>query len=532
MKNHPGLYKLLIVCVIILVVITCKIRLNPSYRSVYNDYNSFIHSENADTGYLKVHFKNGDVSVFNNWKLNQSEDTLSGNGKLFNARRILEKEGDIHVSLDQIAIIETNQLEEIRDRKNSRVAGLAILTAVDVIIGVICITTPKACFGSCPTFYLNDDENIHSVNAEGFSNSISPSMEMKDIDALNFWSNSQQLHLTMKNEALETHAINEVQLLAVETPKDKHVYHTTNDRFFQVGKIVGCNNATTNGSEVSSQLMHIDDSEYFSLSDSTDLWEKEEIILDFKAAEINNPGLILNFRQTLLTTFLLYNGLSYMGDEVGDYFSKIETNTLIRNKLGNPFKKMGGINVYYYNEKSGKWIFSEEIYETGPIAKNLQFVRLKGFSDQKSEIKVKLEMTRGMWRIDYAALAEIEKEVVPEVIQLSELKKNNLPDFESLDLLLCDDEKHLVSFPGDKFDLYFDLPLTDAEDNGYEIFLSSKGYYLEWIRESWLEGKNTAKLEQMLLNNKDTWRELAIEYKIYESQMEELFWNSKVETVQ
>ncbi len=532
MKIQYKFYHFLAAGLFILFVLSCNIRMNSSYRSVYSDYNTYLHANDTQTNYLKVHYKNGFVSVFNNWELNPSEDTLSGNGKLFNIRREVDKEGEIKVPLNEIAIIETNQLDQIKDRKNKRVSALTILTAVDVIIGVICISVPKACFGSCPTFYLNDNENVLTANAEGFSNSISPSLESRDIDALNFWTNSQNLHLTMKNEALETHAINEIQIFAAATPKDKQVYHSIHDRFYQVENVTGCNQAFVNDINISSQINDIDESEYFSLSDSTNLWEKEEIILGFKNKPTDALGLIVNFRQTLLTTFLLYNGLSYMGDEVGDYFSKIETNSLIRKKLGNPFKKMGGINVYYYDEKKQKWIFTDEIYETGPIAKNLQFVPLTNFSNQESEIKIKLEMTRGMWRIDYAALAEINYEIIPEIISLSELKKNNLPDFESMQMVSCDDENYLVSFPGDKFDLYFNLPQTTSENQGYQIFLSSKGYYLEWIRESWLEGKNTAKLEQMLLNDKQTWRELAVEYKMHESQMEELFWNSKLETVQ
>ncbi len=532
MEKHKMPYNVLTFCLLTIFVFSCNIRLNSSYRSVYENYNAFVHSNNAETNFLKVHYKNGFVSVFDDWKLNQSEDTLSGNGKLFNIRRAIDTEGEIKVPLDEIAIIETNQLDKIKDRKNQRVARLAILTAVDVIIGAICITTPKACFGSCPTFYLNDDDNIHSSSAEGFSSSISPSLEKRDIDALNFWSNNERIHLTMKNEALETHVINELQLFAAATPKGKQVFQSAHDRFYQVGKISDCSQALSSGKNVLAQIKNIDDSEYFSLSDSTDLWQKEEVLLNFKGISKDSLGLILNFRQTLLTTFLLYNGLSYMGDEVGDYFSKIETNAQIRKRLGNPFKKMGGISVYYFDEKSQEWIFADEIYETGPIAKNLQIVPLQDFSNQGSEIKIKLEMAKGMWRFDYAGLAEIEREVKPEIISLSEIKKNNLPDFESLEMLSCDDEKYLISMPGDKFDLYFDLPQLEKENQGYEIFLSSKGYYLEWIRKSWLEGKNTAKLEQMLLNNKQTWKELAVEYKLYESQMEEVFWNSKIETIQ
>ena len=95
-----------------------------------------------------------------------------------------------------------------------------------------------------------------------------------------------------------------------------------------------------------------------------------------------------------------------------------------------------------------------------------------------------------------------------------------------------DDKNYLYSFPGDVYDLFFELPQTENENYTHELFLSVKGYYIEWIREDWLAGKNKMKLEKMLLNDKATWKLLAREYKVYESEMEDLFWSSKYENIQ
>ena len=40
--------------------------------------------------------------------------------------------------------------------------------------------------------------------------------------------------------------------------------------------------------------------------------------------------------------------------------------------------------------------------------------------------------------------------------------------------------------PGDSYELAYDLP---AGDN-FELFLDSRGYYLEWMREQWLRDEN------------------------------------------
>jgi hypothetical protein len=88
-------------------------------------------------------------------------------------------------------------------------------------------------------------------------------------------------------------------------------------------------------------------------------------------------------------------------------------------------------------------------------------------------------------------------------------------------------KKHLISMPGSEFKFNFTLPYPDKD---YELFLYSKGYYLEWMRESWIKEKNLMKLKQMVDNPKKYLRAEAKSYKQYETTMEEEFWNSKIDT--
>ena len=41
----------------------------------------------------------------------------------------------------------------------------------------------------------------------------------------------------------------------------------------------------------------------------------------------------------------------------------------------------------------------------------------------------------------------------------------------------------IVALPGDAYTFTYELPENPQH---YELFLSSRGYYLEWMRESWL----------------------------------------------
>lgn len=219
-----------------------------------------------------------------------------------------------------------------------------------------------------------------------------------------------------------------------------------------------------------------------------------------------------------------------MGNEAGDYFAKIETNNQIKQKLGNPFKRLGSINLYVWDEIALKWKFIESIYETGPIAKNLIMVPIRNAVPNNGKLKIKIELSRGLWRLDYVALTSIVSKVAPLTIQPSEIAIINGENY-TVDAVLEDDKDYLLSFPGNEFRFKFDLPAL-PENEDYELFLASKGYYLEWIRQEWLKGKNLPKLKKMLMNDESTWRDLAREFKTLEKDMELVFWNSKYSFIQ
>ena len=524
-KNHSIFFYLLIT----VAVYSCHRYISPDFRQTYTDINAALHSDTSQTLFFKMHLKNGEVCLFDQWNINSTQDSVFGIGKVYNFNRVLSREGQVSFAIDDIAIIETNQLQEIKSRDKGRVAALSILTGLNAAATIICIRNPKACFGSCPTFYLDGKDYIHLASAEGFSSAISPVFEQKDIDALDYCTNNRHFSLTMKNEALETHLVNELLLYAVPKKPEESIYQDRQNNFYRCGETLPIRQAMVNNQNITSILKQMDEREYFSLSDSTNLLAKEEIYLEFDSVPEGQLGVIVNFRQTLLTTFLLYTGLSYMGDEFGEYFTKIETSPMMRMLIANPFKQMGGIQLSYWNENNASWEQFEELYETGPIAQNVQIAPLPGrLSGQK--LKIKIKMTKALWRLDHIGLTSIQEKVKPYIgsPQTMQVISGN-PN--SLNKVQKDDKHYLSSFPGDEYRFDFKLPVLN-QGQEYELFLSSKGYYLEWMRQEWIRGKNIPKLEKMLLNDEATWESLAREFKSIESDMEEVFWNSKYSTIQ
>ncbi len=525
MINNKGLIYLISFLAMGLSFATCKAHY---FRSNYKDVNTLMHSTDSMKikPFLKAHMKNGDICILNGaWLIDTVTNMVSGKGTRYDFNREEKYQGKMSVPIDSVSIFETNK--KLINPESGRIRALSILAGVDVAIGILCITNPKACFGSCPTFYQNEMDDFHFADAEGFSNAILPSMEYFDVDALNNTPlKDHHFSIAMKNEALETHCVNDVKLLAVPRQNGERVYQSSTNQFYVCKNNYAISKAKAEEGDITHLLDKQDRTERFSLSDHHDLSSKEEIILDFdNINDSKDVGLVVNFRQTMMTTYLFYSAMGFMGDNVGDLFAKLEQDKDLQGKFDGTTKELGGIQVHAWNQQKGKWVFQNEFSETGPIAINRQILPL---STQSSGTKVKLKITlnKGLWRIDNVFLTNILQKVTPlEITATSILNKGKL-DNQALQAINNTD-KHLISMPGDEFKFNFELPTTS---NDYELFLYSKGYYLEWMRSHWIKDKNLLKLKEMVISPKTFLKSEAAEYKKYESTMEETFWGSKIDT--
>lgn len=477
--------------------------------------------------YLKAHLKNGSVYAFGgSWNVDTARNVVEGVGKSYDYKRRLIGNGDLLVSIDSVALFETNQ--KLKPSEISGIGALIVLSGVNTAIGIYCLSNPKACFGSCPTFYIDPQSDIHNANAEGFSNAIAPSMAYSDIDDLSYTTaNDSVFHLYMKNEALETHCVKSLQILALEK-NENDVFQSVENKFYEVSEKLECTSAMGPEGDILPLVKESDLNERFSLADSVNLSSKEELIFTFDNPSENHGdlGLVLGFRQTLMTTYFIYSAMGYMGDKVGEYFAEIENNGEAINKLKNGLKQeLGNVQVYIWEENEGVWKDQGGFYETGPIAVNQQLLKLKNATVFGSEIKIKLIVNKGLWRIDNICLAEIVSEVKPIEIETYAIWKNDINFTDNSEALKSNGS--IISMPGDEFKLSYKLP--DSKKS-YALFLQSEGYYLEWMRESWLKDKDLLTLKQMLQNPRRYLKQQSSDFKIYERTMEDVFWGSRIDT--
>lgn len=473
-------------------------------------------SLNKDSEYLKAHVYNGGVYILNAWEVNSEEKTIIGAGVLLNQNREVIGRGSFEVPLDSVAIFETNV-----NKLSGSVIAMSVITGASVALTIYCIANPKACFGSCPTFYADDGEKMVLV-AEGFSSSVAPSLEKTDVDALyRAVPSGSDFTLKVTNDALETHMIRYADLLILKRPEKGRVLATDKHKFFQAERLIEPALCVGPEGDCLDQLIAYDGYERVSLADSTYLGTKEMIELEFDIASEDGYGLVIASRQSLMSTYLFYQMLAYMGRSAGEYMANLERfGTLNRNISGGIGNALGGIEVLI-KDTSGDWRSVGEIGETGPLAVDTKIVPLPGLNMGGNRIK--LRFTRGFLRLDYVALAKLGDEIEPVRLKPSMVFSDTQPD-DSVLALLHDDEKYVITLPGDSYRLHYTLPEDYAD---YELFLESRGYYMEWMREEWLAEENKSLAAMMIFNPEKALRYLAPEFKKAEPDMEEMFWNSK-----
>lgn len=468
------------------------------------------------SGSLKAHMVAGDMYILNDWQVDSTQTRINGSGNHLDWNRDLLDSGLCSVLLDSVVIFEMNEVHP-----SASIAALGIVTVASAVVSVICLANPKACFGSCPTFYVDDGDSL-LLQAEGFSSSVSPALEATDIDALyRAKFGDATTTITMTNEAYETHVVRHADLLAVKKPTSGRIMSTSDRRFWEVVASVAPKVAADKSGVETSLLTDFDGEEWYSLADSTDLSTKEEIELQFPSLDGERFGIAIASRQSLMSTYLFYQTLAYMGTGAGEIFAALERRGPgMISEFRSFGEDLGNIEVLL-PDSVDHWKSAGVIRETGPLATDMHLLLLP--SSESAPNSIRIRVTKGYWRLDQIALVSVGEQHLPRRIHPSMATRQGNSDPAALAALL-DDSRTLVTLPGDTVQLTYELPQPPQH---YEFFLESRGYYLEWMREDWLAQEDRAMAMQVITNPRSALKTLAADYKRVEAQMEDYFWRSR-----
>jgi hypothetical protein len=488
------------------------------YRAEFKTPNQ--HQElNRSDQFLKCHMKDGSVYVLERWTIPPNPTFIEGTGILYDANRTQVATGWVQVPLSGVELLETNDPKSVA---RAGVAVMAIVTGASLAVTALCVTNPKACFGSCPTFFADDGTRL-ALQAEGFSSSIARSLEANDLDAM--WTarpRGRLFDLLMTNEALETHVVDHVRVVAVPRPPGGRVFRSA-DAFYSATAIASPLVCRAESGDCLGGVEAIDSREYASTTDGKDLSTKETLELEFPATP-GAKGIVVAARNSLLNTFLLYQALSYMGRSAADWYMRI--NRSAGGKLEGAAelgRLLGDIDIEVGRADRFEHIGS--FSEVGPIAREVQLVPLPNGTAQAAHdepLVVRLTMTRGNWKLDHVGLATLGGTAEARYLDPVVVLRKEAADPTALRRLLAPGQ-HLITYPGDAYTLRYELPVGDQE-----LFLDSRGYYYEWIREDWLKEESQLSLVRMLLDPSGAMQRLAPAYKKIEADMDRIFWQSRV----
>lgn len=475
-------------------------------------------------GRLKAHLHSGDLLVFDQWQL-VGDSAVRGEGRRYDADRDVREGSQEHLlPIDSVALFETSVRAGVDGAYTAGTVPLVTLSVLSAAVTGICLADPKACFGSCPTFYVEQDGQERLV-AEGFSSSVARVLEARDVDALaGVTGRPGPLRIRMRNEALETHAIRSLGLLAVPTPGVGDVVVTTTGDFHRVDDIRPPTACRALEGDCRSAVASRDGVERRSWTDPLDLATRETIELEFSASE-GPQALVLSARHTFVSTFLFYQTLAYLGRNAAPLIAELERgDEALRDAVVGPMRALGGLRVQVADSE-GRWITTHTFEEAGPLATDRQAVPLPSRVGS-GPLRVRLDMVEGYWRLDEVALATLGEPVRPVRIEPTSVRRYGAERADpEAKRRLVDSGTHLVTQPGDELEITFDIP-SDADE--YTLFLESEGYYYEWMRQEWMAEEDPAAAALMLTRPEVMFRRLAPEFKEREARMEEIFWNTRI----
>lgn len=426
---------------------------------------------------VKAHLLDGSVVHYRSG-VTFDRDTLRGPGNRYDLR--LRLVGSVErLPLDSVAGMETYR------------SGTNVPLSVALSLGATALATmgtaalAVAIFGSCPTVYADADGKA-VLEAESFSYSIAPLFEQRDVDRLVAQPAADGvLTLEVRNEALETHFLNHMEVLEVR--------HAAGD--FVLPDAGGLPTATRDarpparatdrsGRDVRAVLAAHDGAAYdtpyalLGAVDESDFGDYIDLVFPAPVG-VDSAALLLRLRNSLLTTILLYDvmlgsqgasALDWLGAELDQVGGALE--------LGQWYNRTMGLRVAVFD--GGDFRATGRIGDSGPIAwKDVAFIVPVLTPDS---VRVRLSFVADAWRIDRVGLAAYERPEIRTIPVARVSTSEQADEAGARAALLHSDEQYLETTPGQRFWMHFET--SGAENATY--LLASQGYYTEWVRPSWI----------------------------------------------
>lgn len=465
---------------------------------------------------IKAHLLDGSTVLYPRG-VSLEGNTLMGNGLRYpigssapmNAPRI---------SLDSVVGMESYS-------KDVNVLGSVALSVASPLATALAAV---ALLGSCPTFYA-DSAGTELLQAEGFSYAIAPLFEQRDVDQLRLTPTADgRIVLNVRNEMMETHYINRLELIEIRHPRNEQVVPDGSGRAIAIGtNRLSASIHDRAGRNLSSVVRAVDN-DVFSTIDSrlasvspTDLDDYIDIAIGAPASA-DSVAIVLDMRNSLLNTVLLYDHiLGAPGIKSLDFLGKDLENISNAVDMGRWYAGNMGMRVSVLDGDKYRRII--RIGDSGPIAYHRMAVLVPAVTAPDGLVHVRLSFVADDWRIDELSVADKWRRPSARNVPISRVVVSDpAQTTASLAALKEPDESYLITGPGQSFRVEFDIGNGDTQERTW--FLASQGYYTEWVRGDWIRnasGKPFTPTNETLADAIRGWR-------TKQGSMEQRFYTQRI----
>ena len=432
---------------------------------------------------------------------------------------------DTHTPFASVALDSVVAMEAFRTEYENQTQSALLAMASLPVLALASATLLAATFGSCPTIYA-EIEGDTILQAEPFSYSISALFEARDVDRLTARPEVSEdgrsiLRLELRNEAMETHYFNHMELLEVSHAPHDVVIPDPSGRALVLRDLRAPSAAVDGeGRNVLAEIT-AHDGHAFRSSRTRLARASETDFQDFVEFEVPWPSgrdeiaLVLRYRNTLLNTVLFYDimlgesglrALDWIGSDLHRIGAAVELARWYQDRMG----------MRVEVERDGVFELVDHLPDAGPIAWTERAVTIpvpaptrtvrtgthegdasaRPGSDQVDPVevlRVRLRFPVDSWFIDRIAVAEVVGIGEPRRVPVDRVvDARGLVDPEASTLLAAPDEDYLVTFPGQRMHLEFALPEPPSQGDR-TLLLATQGFYVEWLRGPWLRADPEAR---------------------------------------
>ena len=365
--------------------------------------------------------------------------------------------------------------------------SIAATTIVAVVLAV-------AIFGSCPTIYA-DSAGVQTLQAESFSYSVAPLLAKRDVDRLDVRPDANGvIRLDVRNEALETHYIDQLELIEVRHRADELVLPAPRGTPLAVRNRLQPVSARDRTGRDVRRLLSASDGVWFASADSVlasaAAGGAVEDFIDLTIPRVpgrDSLAVVLRARASLLTTEVLYDYmLSRPGPRALDWLETDLGRITSLARLAKWYTDNFGLRVSVFD--GTRWHQVVRLMDFGPVAWRdvAAVVPALGSGDS---VRIRLSFTADEWRIDQATLAWDIRRTEPRTIGVARVTVPGSGASTDAAAALRNVGDHpLATYPGQRFLADFDVGTSDSPRT---FLVASSGYYTEWVRPRWIDGRTT-----------------------------------------